>query len=468
MQGGVRLSAADYVVLLAYLAAVVGVGLKAARRRSSGSEDYILAGRSLTLPTFVAALVTSFYGGALGIGEYTYRYGLSNWVIQGLPYYLFAGLYAVFLAGRVRARPGLTVPDHLESAYGKPTAVLGAVLVFILACPADDVLMLGILAQWVTGWSLALCVSAVTAIGVCFLFAGGMRAEAWTGRLEFLVMFGGVSLLLPFAYLAAGGLGVLSRSLPRTHLSLSGGHPPLYLLTWFFIALWTFVDPSFHQRVCAAKDVSTARRGIALSVGFWFCFDAMTTLAGLYARALLPDLDDPLAAYPALASRLLPPACLGLFLAGLASSTIAALGTKSFLSAVSLARDGAGRLLHIRPEAELLWIRWGLLLTSVLSVAMALALPSVVGLWYAIGSTTIPGLLVVLVSSYFASLRVSPSAALLSSSGGWLASLAAWAWGHETPFYPGLWVSLGVWAAARAWRALRESVPARPSEATSP
>ncbi|MEK9145033.1 MAG: hypothetical protein AAB339_05430, partial [Elusimicrobiota bacterium] len=199
------LSAADYIILAAYLAAVVWTGLRAAGRREAGSEDYILAGRTLTLPSFVATLVPSFYGGTLGVGEYTYRYGISNWLAQGAPYYLFSLLYAALVAGRIRESQGLTIPDHLERAYGRKTAALAAFLVFLLASPADEALMLGTLAQWVTGWPLWLCLLMALAAAAGFLFAGGLRADVWANRLEFLVMFGGFSLILPFAVLRAGG-----------------------------------------------------------------------------------------------------------------------------------------------------------------------------------------------------------------------------------------------------------------------
>ena len=40
-------------------------------RRPTGDEaDFLVAGRRLTLPGFVATLVASWYGGILGVGEY--------------------------------------------------------------------------------------------------------------------------------------------------------------------------------------------------------------------------------------------------------------------------------------------------------------------------------------------------------------------------------------------------------------
>lgn len=449
---GMNLSAADYLFLAAYLAAVVWAGLRAGSRRKEGREDYILAGRSLTLPSFVATLVPSFYGGTLGVGEYSYRYGLSNWLAQGAPYYLFSLLYALLVAGRIRRSSGLTIPDHIERAYDKKTAALAAFLVFLLASPADEALMLGTLGRWVTGWPLWLCTAASLAAAAGFLFAGGLRADVWANRLEFLMMFGGFSLILPFAALHAGGPGFLRANLPPSHLDWTGGRPPLFLMTWFFLALWTFVDPAFHQRVCAAQDAATARKGICISILFWGVFDFMTTTTGLYARALLPDLKEPLQAYPALASLLLPSGVRGLFLAGVASSTLAALGSTSFLSAVSLGRDAAGRLLTMPPGDEEAWIRRGLLATCVLSLALALALPSVVALWYTVGSVVIPGLLIPLTVSYFPALRPGPRGALACSLAGCLTSSAAWALGSAAPFYPGLAASALVWALALARR----------------
>lgn len=456
------LSPIDIALLAAYLGAVVWLGIRAASARREGLDDYLLAGRSLSFPSFVATLVPSFFGGVLGVGEFTYRYGISNWLIQGVPYYVFGLIYAWLLAGRVRGFPGRTLPDHLESVFGPGVAILAAVWITILASSAEEMLMLGTIARWATGWPLAVCVPIAAAAGLCFLAVGGLRADVWTNRLEFVGMFLGFGLILPFAFKAAGGWGGIAAAVPPLHLSPTGGNPPGYILTWFFIALWTFVDPAFHQRVCAAKDVKTARLGIAASVGFWFVFDFMTTSTGLCARALLPDLGEPLMAYPRLAERLLPPLVLGAFVAGMCSSILAALAAGGFVAATSLAKDAAGRLFKIPEADQERWVRWGLLFTSGASIALALALPSVVGLWYAVGSAAIPGLLAVTLSCYFETWRVGRGWALAASALGgglstaWLA--AGWWRGGLTapaypcglePFYPGLAASLAALAAGR-------------------
>ncbi|MEK7747444.1 MAG: hypothetical protein AAB576_12335, partial [Elusimicrobiota bacterium] len=123
-------------------------------------------------------------------------------------------------------------------------------------------------------------------------------------------------------------------------------------------------------------------------------------------------------------------------------------GSTSFLSAVSLGRDAAGRIWTMRAEDEEAWVRRGLLATCALSFVLALALPSVVALWYAVGSVVIPGLLIPLTVSYFPALRPGPRGALACSLAGCLASSAAWALGDSTPFYPGLAASAVVYLLA--------------------
>ncbi len=99
----VSLSFIDGALIVLYFAAVVYIGLRAAQKEKTSTDEFLLAGRALTLPMFVATLVSTWYGGILGVGEFSYMYGVSNWVVFGVPYYVFALVFALFLAKRVRA-----------------------------------------------------------------------------------------------------------------------------------------------------------------------------------------------------------------------------------------------------------------------------------------------------------------------------------------------------------------------------
>lgn len=448
----------DAAIVAGFLLACLLLALRAPREE--GAEGWILAGRGLTFPVFVASLVPTFYGGVLGIGEFTWTSGLSNWVVMALPYYVFAALYAVFLAGKVRTAPGLTIPDHLADAYGKKMAVLGAILVFILASPADELLMAGALLGHFTGLSTSNASIVAAIFSIVLIWRGGLRSDAAANRLQFIFMFAGFALILPFAWKAVGSPAAMAARLPPGHLSWTGGLRPAQLIGWWLIAVWTLVDPSFHQRCAAAESPEVARRGILASIGCWAVFDLMTTTAGLYARAALPVLGDATLAFPRLADAVLPPVARGLFLAGVSASLFAALQGTSLLAAACL---GRGRL------------RAGLVATMVLSFALSRLVPSVVGLWYSVGSATIPGLLLPMLGAYIPALRVPGSWAAASSATGWLVSLAwvaaARAKGEPPlgvePMFPGLAASAALWAlgyasSARTVQAAPSSTPQAP------
>ncbi|MCS5614510.1 MAG: sodium:solute symporter family protein, partial [Candidatus Marinimicrobia bacterium] len=84
----------DILVLGVYAAALVIIGFIRSGSSRSNSEEYLLMGRRLSLPGFVATLVTTWYGGILGLGENTYLYGVQTWFIFALPYYIFGLIFA--------------------------------------------------------------------------------------------------------------------------------------------------------------------------------------------------------------------------------------------------------------------------------------------------------------------------------------------------------------------------------------
>lgn len=460
----VHLSPIDIVLILAYFGAVLYVGFRATRKNRSGADEYLLASRTLTLPMFVATLVSTWYGGILGVGEYSYRFGISNWVIFGVPYYIFALVFALFLASKVRGTNLFTIPDKLQQSYDRKTAVAGGFLTFFLVSPAPYVLMLGILVELVFGISLVASILITTFLTVCYLYAGGFRSDIWVNAFEFIMMFLGFALVVVFSYEKFGGLEFIRANVPPLHLSWNGGNSWQFILVWFFIALWTLVDPAFHQRCYAAKDAATARRGILLSIPFWFFFDFMTSTAGLYARAALPSLENSTYSYPMLAEVALPSIAKGLFYIGMLATIMSTLSSLTLISGITVGKDIVGRIMNVDNESPIVrqWTRVGLILSSIAAIAMALLIPSVVALWYTIGTCIIPGLLVPVVASYFDRLKIPAGHALAAMVAGWglstvslihgqLASVSGVPsyWFGVEPMYPGLVVSLMIWIAGR-------------------
>ncbi|NUM75639.1 sodium:solute symporter family protein [candidate division KSB1 bacterium] len=452
-----HLSALDYFILLLYLMALLVLGFMRSRKTTGTLEEYLVAGRRLSLPAFVATLVATWYGGILGVGEFSYQYGVSNWLVFGVPYYLHALIFALFLAGRARRAPVLTIPEQLETAYGRRAGMAGAFFITILATPAPYVLMLGVLCEMLFGWPLWLGVVVGTFFSIIYCFRGGLPAVVRTEILQFILMYLGFALILIFAVSRYGGWDFLQQQLPATHLTWHGGNSPQYILVWYFIAMSTLVDPSFYQRCFAAKSESVARWGIIVAIGFWICFDFMTTATGLYARAILPGLENPAASYPELALHLLPSAARGIFFAALLAIIMSTIDSFSFLAAISLGKDIFAKFgQNVSESRATALTQIGMIITFIVAVLIALWAKSIVAIWYQIGTIITPALLLPLASSFSARWKMSPAAALLSMilsagvTGLWLASgRAGNYWLNVEPVYVGLLISMAIFIVDR-------------------
>ncbi len=448
----------DYVIIIFYLGALLYLGLIRRLRGDCSAGDLIVGGRMLTLPAFVASLVSTWYGGILGVGEFSYLHGLSNWLVFGVPYYAAALIFALFLAKRARESEVLTIPDRLAQAYDNKTALVGSVIIYFMTVPAAYILMLGVLGEYLFGWPFWLGVLLGTLFSIIYVFMGGFQSVIRTDVFQFSLMFLGFAALLLILAFKYGGLSFLTEAVPATHFTWHGGNSGWYVAIWYFIALATLIEPAFFQRCYAARTASTARKGILVSVACWAVFDFMTTFTGLYARAILPDLADPVGSYPALAMQILPAGLLGIFALALLSTAMSTVDSYSFIAASTFGNDIAGRLLKLNDRDIVSFTRLGLVISALLAVMVALFFRSVVDIWHAFGSVGTPALLIPVFFGFVGKRRLPPRWALTSMilSGGlsavWLAAGymrgdSAY-WFGVQPIFPGLLVSVVIFALA--------------------
>jgi SSS family solute:Na+ symporter len=449
------MSIIDYSLIILYLIAQLTIGFIRRIDRNSPAADVILGGRMLTLPAFVASLVSTWYGGILGVSEYSYNYGLSNWLVFGVPYYLAAFLFAMFLAKKARQSEALTIPDRLASAYGDKTAAVGAIVIFLMTVPAAYVLMLGVLAEQLFGWPYWTGVVLGTLLSGVYLYMGGFRSVVRTDILQFVLMFLGFAVLVAVLFSQYGGLSFIQERVPETHLTWHGGRSGWYIAVWYVIALATLIEPAFFQRCYAAKSERVARNGIFISIICWAFFDFMTTSCGLYAKALLPDLANPVAAYPTLAQQVLPAGLFGLFLLGVLATVMSTVDSYAFIAASTFGNDILRRFGLIGVDKVTRYTHVGLGVTMLLAIVLSLYFRSVVEVWYVFGSIGTPALLIPVFTAFVGRRRMPPKWALTSVivSGGvaliwWLSHYVSPSdeyWLGLQPIFPGLAVSLGIY-----------------------
>ena len=406
----------------------------------------------LTLPAFVATLVSSWYGGILGVGEYSYMYGLSTWLVFGVPYYIAALLFAFFLARRARQAEVLTIPDRLDQVYGRPTAVAGSVILFFMTLPAAYILMLSVLLQILFGWPLWVGAVLGTIFSIFYVHLGGFKAVVRTDLLQFALMFVGFIVLFVFLLINYGGFEFIRNAVPAVHLSWHGGNSGVYIAVWYVIALGTLIEPAFYQRCYAAKSAKVAKKGILISILFWIVFDFLTTSCGLYARALLPELSNPVASFPALAEWVLPVGLLGLFALALLATVMSTIDSYAFLAASTFGRDIIWRMFKVPDNKITYFTRIGLILSAGIALIAALFFESVVDIWHDFGSVGTPALLVPLFFAFNGKRKMMPLASFWSIiiagsvSLAWLLSgkmsASGTYWLGLEPIFPGLLISV--------------------------
>lgn len=417
------MSGLDLAVFGLFAAALAGLGFSA-RLRDSTVLQYLAAGRNLSLPAFVATLVSTWYGGILGIGEAVAGFGIGTWVLMGLPYYVFGIVYAIWLAPRVREGAQISIPERFEARYGKANAFVGAGLLFLLAVPAAHVLMLGVLVTTVTSLELLPAVLVAVVIGTLFLWRGGLLADVRVAMLAFLMMYVGFAVMDGWCLVHHPPAQAFAQ-LQKTPLwSWDGGQGPLFVISFFLLGAWTLVDPGFHQRVASAASPQLGRKGVLVSVGFWVLFDLLSICAGLYAVVLVPgvlsseDAVTRMAGFPHLGLEVLPNGLKAVFFCGMLGTIVSALVGYGLIAGATVGREIAGRMAPRATDSQVkLWARLGIALSFVVAVIVGLQLESVVSLWYSWAGAVVGAMLIPLLMAYARPARFPiPNIAVLAAT----------------------------------------------------
>ena len=388
----------DQTLVLLYFLATLGFGFY--KRSGKRINSFLFAGRKLTIPALVATLVSTWYGGILEVGRFTYENGIVTWIIFGLFYYIAALLFGKYIAPKIIESSIPTIPELFLRSFGKIPALIAIVCVILLTTPAPYLKILATLFDFV--WEIPILWALILGVSLSLVYAvtGGFSAIVRTDKLQFVLMFTGFATLLFSAYSKYGGISFLTANTPEFAFSIPGDFSWTFIFVWGFIALITFIDPGFYQRSFSGQSLKTVQRGILISVGFWVIFDCMTVLSGLYALAVLPVVET--SPYLDLAALLLPPFAKGLFLVSLFAIVMSTVDSFTFISAYTIGRDLPSVLgLKLTDKKMIQLTRMGLVVTALFSICMALYFEYAVDIWYLVGSFVVPSLLIPLVAGLY-------------------------------------------------------------------
>lgn len=357
------LSPADYSIIVAYFILTVSLGLYFSRRWQ-GSEDFFLAGRSLTWPViglslFATNISTEHFVGLAAGGN---REGLVQGGYEWIASYCLLMLAGVFAPQYLKHKV-FTIPEFFERRFGLEARVLLTFyfLAMIVLTKTSVALYSGtrVLAD-LTGWDFQTIMWTIGIVTALYTMAGGLAAVVYTDALQAVILIGGAFVLTGFGLAKVGGWSGLTSHLetagkldllsmvkgPGSDLPFSG-----FLLGNFLVGgmFYWCMDQVNVQRVLGAKNVREARLG-AVFAGFLKIIPVfILVLPGVIAAALDLDIRDRNGqpdynrTYSVLVQTLLPAGLRGIVLAALLAALMSSISSMFNSASTLVARDLVAR-----------------------------------------------------------------------------------------------------------------------------
>jgi SSS family solute:Na+ symporter len=387
-----HLANVDLAVLVAYLVAVIGLGVWFARRQE-GADDYMSASRSL--PGWAVGL--SMFGSYVSSISFLANPGKSyggNWnaFVFSLATPIAAAAAVRWFVPFFRRSGEVSAYEHLEHRFG-PWARTYAVACFLLyqmSRMGTVVLLLGMAVAPLTGWSIPATIVCTGALMTIYTMAGGIKAVVWIGALQSMVLVAGTAAcVLAVMWKVPGGVAEIARTgMEFDKFSLGSFGASLSMPTFWVIFAYGLVinlsnfatDQSYVQRYITARDDREAAKSVWLTAALYVPTSAVfffigTGLFVLYREQ--PELLDGITkadkVFPHFIATQLPAGMAGLVVAAIfAASMDSNLNSMATLTLCDIYKR------YIRPAAgereSLQVLRLATLFWGVAGTAMGLAM----------------------------------------------------------------------------------------------
>ena len=380
-------------MIILYLFIILLIGLL--KNNYSSDEEFIFSSRKLTLPAFVATFVTTWYGGILEVGRFTFENGIITWVIFGFFYYIAALFLLVFIAPRIHRNNINTIPGYFHKNFGYTSGLLSSIIILFLSSPAPYLMIFATIFNHIYDINYIYSIFIGLLFSISYIILGGFKSIIRTDKIQFILMYTGFIIILIKLYTDFGGISFLINHVPQGHLELSNKLPIGYLLSWLFISMITFIDPNIFHRVYSAKNKKILSKGILYSIVLWMIFDFLTISTGLYASAIIKSSDITSSPYLMLSDMVLPPYLHIFFIISLLSIVMSTIDSFTFTSAITIGNE-------IKNKKSMKFnTRIGLLITSIIAVVICISFNKVIDIWYVFGSIGASSLLIPLIKIIF-------------------------------------------------------------------
>jgi solute:Na+ symporter, SSS family len=305
------------VGVIAFLAASLVVGTLTSRLVKKSSRRFMIAGKSLPLFFVGTMLAAQSIDGNSSLGNVSLVYQFGLWAGAVIPIGLGVCLIltGAFYANRLNKMSMLTLPDFYYRRFGAgPEGISGIIMMIsFIVLVAGNFAASGYILSVVLHIDFLWAMLIAALVVLVYTFAGGLFSSAYTDIFQIYLAI--AAFWAAFIFFAGGFSGVdfgtILGNAPPSYLDLSGltdmGNGALVNWAGFLaLALGDLVALDFMERVFAAKDGRTARRGAFMGGGLTLFTVIPTSMMGIVALYFLPNLADPFTAYPDLAINHVP------------------------------------------------------------------------------------------------------------------------------------------------------------------
>lgn len=393
------LHAIDGIVIALYFLVLIAIGyyIMVSKKATGETESFLAADRNMGIIRTTGSCAATDIGGGFSIamGGLGFSLGFSGSWLMAVS--ALSAVLAAFLmvpkvkrwADRVK---GLTTGDLFAARFDNRTGLMAAILVGLswFTFVGGQVIAGAKLVSGVLGMPVTLTIILAGAVILTYTAMGGLKAVMSTDVFQVVVLLVGIVLIaVPIGFFRVGGIDGLMEKLsasPESATLLDWGAVSWKEAVGWFLSIFPvwFISIATVQRVIAAKDERTAKLGVFLT-GFpieWPLFAIGTTLIGMFARVLLPDLADPELATPALITAILPVGLTGLVVAAYIAAVLSTADSCLVGSVAIFVNDIYRKL--INPDAkdrELIKVsRIATIVLGILAIGLAYMVPRIIEL----------------------------------------------------------------------------------------
>ena len=370
------LNIADYLAIGIYLAVIVAIGLRVARRQTS-TVEYFIANRRIpafaVAFTLMATTVSSVTFVAIPGSVFARNWWQMLYMSMTLIVLLFVARYIVAFYRRV---VGMSAYEYLERRFGYLARLYGA-LGFIVLRVADlgfTLYLTAVAVEVIVGWNISGVVIGTGLFTLAYTLVGGIEASIWTSVVQGGILIGGAVVILSVILLVpeAGPGAILSEAYQGGKFNFGN-----FELSWesfqhddanawiFMIAglmyfgRYYVTEQNMVQRYLVARTDREAKRGVKMgilaTVPAWFTFALIGSCLWSFYRLTdygIPDqvIQQPDNILPYFIATQLPQGFVGLILAALFSSAMSSVSADLNSVATVVTQDFFVRALPQSPD----------------------------------------------------------------------------------------------------------------------